>query len=185
MKFDANIISLAVKQFNYLESIDRSQVPLLPVVETHAVQEGPAAVPVPDAHVLLLQLLGRGGAPDEPEQLLGDPAVEHLLGGEQGKHTVSKGEAHLSAKEGKGPSASSVTFLVASLDNLPDQVQILHLLMLLRSLVLLMTSIHCVGPIGLGHIAIAGSVGKSVCHASLLTRSENVLYQNRKQHTSC
>merc|ERR1719495_1477234 len=151
-----------------LESIDGSQVPLLPVIETHTVQEGPTTVSVPDAHVLLLQLLGGGGAPDE---------LEHLLGGEQGKHTVSKGEAHLSAKEGKGPSASSVTFLVASLNNLPDQVQILHLLMLLRSLVLLMISIHCVGLIGLGHIAIAGSVGKSVCHASLLTRSLKKCYQ--------
>ena len=124
-----------------------------------------------------LQLLGGGGAPDEPEQLLGDPAIEDLLGGEQGKHAIPKGEAHLSAKEGKGPSASSVTFLVASLNNLPDKIQILHLLMLLRSLVLLTFSIHPVGPISLGRIAIAGSVGKSVCHASLLTRSENVLYQ--------
>ena len=81
------------------------------MVETHALQGSPATVSVLDSHVL-------------PLQLLGDPAVNHFLGGEHGEHTILKGEAHLSAKEGKGPSASFVTFPAASL--LPRSVNILH-----------------------------------------------------------
>ena len=50
------------------------------LLSAHRVEELPAAVPVPDPDVLVLELLGGGGAPDEPEQLLGDPAVEHLDG---------------------------------------------------------------------------------------------------------
>ena len=69
------------------------------MVETHALQGSPATVSVLDSHVL-------------PLQLLGDPAVNHFLGGEHGEHTISKGEAHLSAKEGKGPSASLSPFLL-------------------------------------------------------------------------
>ena len=71
-----------------LKAIDRTQIPLLPMLEPNAVQEGSTAVPVPDPHILLLQLLGRGRAPDEPEQFLGDPTVEDLLGGDQ----VSRGK---------------------------------------------------------------------------------------------
>ena len=40
------------------------------MIEPDADQEGSAAVPVPDLHILLLQLLGRGPASDEPEQFL-------------------------------------------------------------------------------------------------------------------
>lgn len=66
-----------------LEPIHRPQIPFLPVREAHLVQELPGWVSVPDVDVLFLQLLGVGGAADEPEQLLSHATPEHTLGGQQ------------------------------------------------------------------------------------------------------
>ena len=71
-----------------LEAVDWPQVSLLPGCEAQTVQELSAAVPVPDPHILLLQLLGVGGAPDEPEELLSNAAIEDFLGGQQGEGAV-------------------------------------------------------------------------------------------------
>ena len=62
--------NVPIPEFQVLKAIDRAEIPLLPMIEPDAVQEGSAAVPVPDLHILLLQLLGRGQASDEPEQFL-------------------------------------------------------------------------------------------------------------------
>ena len=45
-----------------------------------------------------LKLLGIGGAPDEPEQLLGDPAQEGFLGRQERERSIPKTEAHLESK---------------------------------------------------------------------------------------
>ena len=81
-----------------LEAVDGAQVPLLALRQADAVQELPAAVPVPDPHVLLLQLLGVGGAPDEPEELLSNAAIEDFLGCQEGEGSVPQRESHLSSE---------------------------------------------------------------------------------------
>ena len=45
-----------------------------------------------------LKLLGIGGAPDEPEQLLGDPTQEGFLGRQERERSIPKTEAHLESK---------------------------------------------------------------------------------------
>ena len=81
-----------------LKAVDWSQVSLLTGCEAQTVQELPAAVPVPDPHFLLLQLLGVGGAPDEPEELLSNAAIEDFLGGQQGECSVPQRKSHLSSE---------------------------------------------------------------------------------------
>ena len=61
--------NVPIPEFQVLKAIDRTEIPLLPMIEPDAVQEGSAAVPVPDPHILLLQLFGQ--ASDEPEQYIG------------------------------------------------------------------------------------------------------------------
>ena len=96
-----------------LEAVDGAEVALLALRQADAVQELPAAVPVPDPHVLLLQLLGARGAADEPEELLGDATVEDLLGGEQGEGPVTEREPHLRPEQGHGPCTRPVLALVS------------------------------------------------------------------------
>ena len=82
-----------------LEAVDRSEVSLLPLCQAEAVEELPAAVSVPDPHILVLQLLGISGASDEPEQLLSNASIENLLGGQQGECSISQRKSHLSSEE--------------------------------------------------------------------------------------
>ena len=96
-----------------LEAVHWPEVALLPVCESAAVQELPATVTVPDPHILLLKLLGVGGAADKPEKLLSDSPVKDLLGGEQGEDTISQREPHLGPEQGKGSCPSPVFSLIA------------------------------------------------------------------------
>ena len=160
-----------------LEAVDGAQVPLLALRQADAVQELPAAVPVPDPHILLLQLLGARGAADEPEELLGDAAVEDLLGGEQGEGPVTEREPHLRPEQGHGPGTRPVLALVSCktltsrvcftsrisettcVYNSPDEVEVLHLLVLAHLAPLV--------PIGGGHavtMAIGGGAGHTGHH---------------------
>ena len=78
---------------------------------------------------MYLQKFSIGGSFDEPEEFLGDPAVEHFLGGEQGKNSVPERESHLCPEEGEDPGAGPVTLVIASVQDLLDQVQVLVLVM--------------------------------------------------------
>ena len=82
-----------------LEAVDGAQVPFLALRQADAVQELPAAVSVPDPHVLLLKLLGARGAADEPEELLGNASIEDLLGCEERECSVPERVSHLGPEE--------------------------------------------------------------------------------------
>ena len=81
-----------------LEAVHGAEVSLLPLGEADAVEELSTAVPVPDPHILLLQLLGVSGAPDEPEELLSNAAIEDFLGGQQGEGAVPERKSHLGSE---------------------------------------------------------------------------------------
>ena len=158
-----------------LEAVDGAQVPLLALRQADAVQELPAAVPVPDPHILLLQLLGARGAADEPEELLGDAAVEDLLGGQQGEGPVTERKPHLRPEQRHGPGPRPVLALVSCktthpitsevyftsprrnstcVYDFPDEVEVLHLLVLAH--------LAPLAPIGGGH-AVTVAIGGG-CH---------------------
>merc|ERR550519_360284 len=81
-----------------LKAVDGTEVSLLTLCKAQTVQELSASVPVPDPHFLLLQLLGVGGAPDEPEELLSNAAIEDFLGGQQGEGSIPQRKSHLSSE---------------------------------------------------------------------------------------
>src|SRR4051794_2221094 len=62
-----------------LEAVDGPQVPLLAVVEAHAVEEGARGVPVPDLDLLVREVLSVGVPLYKPYQLLGHTPPEHVL----------------------------------------------------------------------------------------------------------
>ena len=94
-----------------LEAVHGAEVSLLPLGEADAVEELSTAVPVPDPHILLLQLLRVSRASDEPEELLSDASVENFLGCEQRERSIPERISHLSSKERESPRASPVVSL--------------------------------------------------------------------------
>eukprot|EP00411_Alexandrium_monilatum_P097620 CAMPEP_0175802222 /NCGR_PEP_ID=MMETSP0097-20121207/87931_1 /TAXON_ID=311494 /ORGANISM="Alexandrium monilatum, Strain CCMP3105" /LENGTH=525 /DNA_ID=CAMNT_0017113555 /DNA_START=193 /DNA_END=1767 /DNA_ORIENTATION=- len=111
-----------------LEAVDGPQVALLAVGETPPVQEFAGAVGVPDLHPPLGQVLRVRVPPDEPEKLLDDSAPEGALRGQQGE-APPEVEAHLPAEDREGAHARAVVHGHALLDDLPDGLEVLVLLM--------------------------------------------------------
>mmetsp|Transcript_17418 Transcript_17418/g.53327 ORF Transcript_17418/g.53327 Transcript_17418/m.53327 type:complete len:293 (-) Transcript_17418:581-1459(-) len=111
-----------------LETVDRTKVAHLAVLEAALIQELARAVAVPDVHVLRRELVGVGATLDEPEELLGEAAPEHALRREQREAPVAQVEAHLHAELGDGARARAVPAGDALVDDLADEVQVLPFL---------------------------------------------------------
>lgn len=65
--------------FVYLEAVDRSEVALLTLGESHEVQVRAGPVVIPEVDAARAELLSVGLTADAPEELLGDTFPEHLL----------------------------------------------------------------------------------------------------------
>mmetsp|Transcript_22294 Transcript_22294/g.53470 ORF Transcript_22294/g.53470 Transcript_22294/m.53470 type:complete len:264 (-) Transcript_22294:4-795(-) len=113
-----------------LEPVHWSQVPLLPVPETHFREELLGAVAVPDVDVLVPEEVGVGRAGDEPEELLGDAAPEDALGRQQ-RERLPQIEPQRAPELRDGAGARAVAFPHARRHDVADQVQVLVLLVLL------------------------------------------------------
>lgn len=146
-----------------LEAINRSQVTNLAVLETRSIEELACAVAVPNSNILSLEQLCVGGAFDEPKQLLCHGAPKHALCRQQWK-LITKIESHLCTEEANGANAGAISsgyayaksltmssggiqkaqhVVLTFLHNLPDQVQILLLVMLLTLNSAVGMSIRC------------------------------------------
>lgn len=118
-----------------LEAVDRPQIALLSVSEAALVQELPCAVAIPDPDALVLQLLRIRATANEPQQLLGHSTPEHSLGGQQWEDVVAQIETHLSSEKRQSTNARSILATIPSIDDVLDQVQVLHLVSVLRHMV--------------------------------------------------
>lgn len=118
-----------------LEAVDRTQIPLLSVRESALVQELSGAVPIPDPDALLLQLLRIRAAANEPQQLFGHSSPEHPLSGQQWEDVVPQVKSHLSSENGQSADAGAIPATIPSVDDVLDQVQVLHLVSVLRHMV--------------------------------------------------
>ena len=83
-----------------LEAIHGPQITRLAMRQTAAVQKLAGGVAVPYVDAPLLQVLGVGVAPDEPDQFLHHAAEKDSLRRQQRILAIGEGEAHLGAKDG-------------------------------------------------------------------------------------
>lgn len=118
-----------------LEAVDRAQVALFAVRKATLVQKLASAVSVPDPDSLLLQHLGICAALDEPQQLLGHSPPKDPFRGEQGEGVVAQIEAHLSSKYRQGANTCPIIPTISVVDDIPDQIQVLHFVTVLRHMV--------------------------------------------------
>ncbi len=74
-RHDATMDALTAAQALDGSSVAQGQGLSVPVVQADGVEVLPAAVAVPNAHALVLQQLGIGGAAHKPQQLLHDTCM--------------------------------------------------------------------------------------------------------------
>mmetsp|Transcript_44035 Transcript_44035/g.95785 ORF Transcript_44035/g.95785 Transcript_44035/m.95785 type:complete len:257 (-) Transcript_44035:325-1095(-) len=111
-----------------LEAIDRAQVHLLTMGKAALVQELTGAVSVPDLHALVRKVLRIGVTLNEPEELLHDAAPEGPLRGQE-RERLPQVESHLRPENRAGADTCAVLHVDTVLDDLPDLVEVLVLLM--------------------------------------------------------
>mmetsp|Transcript_59988 Transcript_59988/g.173730 ORF Transcript_59988/g.173730 Transcript_59988/m.173730 type:complete len:452 (+) Transcript_59988:330-1685(+) len=110
-----------------LKAIHRAQVHLLAVRQATLVEELPRAIPVPDVDALVSEVLCVRVSPHEPQELLEDAPPKDALRREQ-REAPLQVEAHLLAEQRPGADARTVVHVHALVDDLPDSVQVLVLL---------------------------------------------------------
>ena len=98
-----------------LKAVDRTEIALLPTLETVQLEKLQRAVRIPDVHTLLGQLLAVGRAGDEPEQLLGDRFEVHLLGGQQRESVLTDREKQTISRQSKRAIILRFQFVKSSL----------------------------------------------------------------------